>query len=197
MPTSTAVIIATVVASIGVLSGAIMSNTNSSNTPEPVVADIGEHHHHDHGQSAEDLNKHYRKPGADAALLSASSYSLEKNTAQQLPLVLEVPPVAGIMRVEIKADEPLNINGKKQFEFKTGEQRKVEFMVDVIAQQDGEFPIHIFTHFIDEFGNTSARAMAVAAKVGNVNSLILHAKNQAQVLPPVEFIKLPGEETIR
>lgn len=225
MPTSTASVIASVVAGLGLISGALFSsdqNLNSaanlpsetaiayqsiqslaSHTNSTALALTHDHQHlHAHSEQAlgdisHEERRHHRKPGAEVFLLSPNSYHLSAGTPKTIEVEIELPPEVGQLHVQFASESGVELLSETEVTINTGSSKVAHLDLELRANIQGEHPLHVFTTFVDQYGNASARAMATALKVDMLEEFQLQAKHQAEIAAPQEFVQLPSVEVIR
>lgn len=144
-------------------------------------------HHHEHRSPG--------KPGADITLVGAGVQTLPLGNPRDLKLTLasHLPP--GAVRIQLESSPQLELLGsERQWQFEVNGQQTLQLPVTVHANGEGLHYVHLFIEHQDAHGNTTARALAAAFRVGHALPN-LYEKNISTATRS-EYNTLPAREVI-
>ena len=149
----------------------------------------------DHDHSIEQDRLNHAKPGADVALLG-SYYSLDANVEENIELQLKASTGKGTLYVQLQGSNSLSVVSRSDWVFEVGAENTFSIPATLYATENGAHALNVFTTFVDEYGNSNARAMAVSAQVGVLMVDKHHYKHESPISGE-SFSSLPARETIR
>lgn len=137
----------------------------------------------------------YLKPGAGVYLASPSSIEMQRAQNKTVQVNLRSIHKQGKLTLRINGEEALStrVKSPQALEFVLDQQSDVLLTLEVKAQRDGKYYIHIFA-VVDSPLGVQHRAMALPVYVGD-DETIAQLKNRKPTKPRA-IKSMPAEETI-
>jgi hypothetical protein len=151
-----------------------------------------------HSSTHSHAAKKHAKPGADVRLVNPAPINLVPGKASSAGLVLATSKDAGVLQVNIIADEGVRILSQpKHLEFALTPNGTYAIPLQLIAQTPGRFYLHFQTS-LNVNGHILGRSLSVAVQVGDTEKV----NSQQEKMAPSSsassnaVISLPAQETI-
>lgn len=120
------------------------------------------------------------KPAAAIALVSDAVQTLELMHSKQLDVILQSHLSEGTVDIRLQTGESLQLlSATDQWSLNAAAHPRIVLPIEVIAQREGDHHLHIFISHLADDGTQTARALAVAFKVGEPEKMKLHSKHSA------------------
>lgn len=133
----------------------------------------------------------YQKPGAAVVLASVPSYSLDAGETKTVTIELSAMQRSGTANVAIRLDPGLLLtSADESWVFDLSQTQQLALPIEVLAEKEGRYFIHLFTQIEDPNGQRYSRAQAVVVTVGDLGS------SRQQKTDHSEYVVMHAQEAI-